>query len=45
MSKTLCKSIRKDGSPCQGNGLKQFDGYCIAHAPADKTRGLARPRR
>ena len=38
MSKTLCKSIRKDGSPCQGNGLKQFDGYCIAHAPADKTR-------
>ena len=38
MSKTLCKSIRKDGSPCQGNGLKQFEGYCIAHGPADKTR-------
>ena len=38
MSKTLCKSIRKDGSPCQGQGLEQFDGYCIAHAPADITR-------
>ena len=38
MSKTLCKSIRKDGSPCQGHGLKQFDGYCIAHGPADKVR-------
>ena len=38
MSKTLCKSFKLDGSPCQGQGLKQFDGYCIAHAPADKTR-------
>ncbi len=38
MSKTLCKSFRKDGSPCQGQGLKQFDGYCIAHGPADKVR-------
>ena len=38
MSKTLCKSIRKDGSPCQGHGLKQFDGYCIAHGPVDKVR-------
>ena len=38
MSKTLCKSIRKDGSPCQGHGLKQFDGYCIAHGPADEVR-------
>ncbi len=38
MSKTPCKGIRKDGSPCQGNGLDQFDGYCIAHAPADLTR-------
>ena len=38
MNKATCKSIRKDGSPCQGHGLKQFDGYCIAHAPADKTR-------
>ena len=34
MSKTLCKGIRKDGSPCQGNGLDQFDGLCIAHGPA-----------
>ena len=38
MSKTLCKGIRKDGSPCQGNGLDQYDGYCIAHAPSDVTR-------
>ena len=38
MSKKLCKSIRKDGSPCQGHGLQQFDGYCIAHGPADKVR-------
>ena len=38
MSKTFCKSIKKDGSPCQGHGLKQFDGYCIAHGPADKVR-------
>ena len=38
MSKILCKSLKKDGSPCQGQGLEQFDGYCIAHAPADKTR-------
>lgn len=38
MSKTLCKGIRKDGSPCQGNGLDQYDGYCIAHAPSDITR-------
>ena len=38
MAKTLCKSVRKDGGPCQGHGLKQFDGYCIAHGPADKTR-------
>ncbi len=37
MSKTPCKGIRKDGSPCQGNGLDQFDGHCIAHAPADLT--------
>ena len=34
MSKILCKGIRKDGSPCQGNGLEQYDGYCIAHGPA-----------
>ena len=34
MSKTLCKSFRKDGSPCQGRGLKKYDGLCIAHGPA-----------
>ncbi len=33
MAKTLCKGIRKDGSPCQGRGLPQYDGYCIAHGP------------
>ena len=38
MAKTLCKSFKRDGSPCQGQGLEQFDGYCIAHAPADQTR-------
>ena len=38
MAKTQCKSVRKDGSPFQGQGLKQFDGYCIAHGPADKVR-------
>ena len=27
-----------DGSPCNGKGLEQFDGYCIAHGPADQTR-------
>ena len=36
MSSTLCKSLKKDGTPCRGNGLDQLDGYCIAHAPADK---------
>ncbi len=34
MSKTLCTSVRKDGSPCQGQGLKKYDGLCIAHGPA-----------
>ena len=24
--------------PATDNGLKQFDGYCIAHGPADKIR-------
>ena len=38
MAKTPCKSFRRDGSPCNGQGLKQFDGYCIAHGPADKIR-------
>ena len=38
MPKTLCKGVKRDGTPCQGNGLPRFDGYCIAHAPAEKTR-------
>ena len=38
MAKILCKGIKRDGTPCQGQGLPSFDGYCIAHAPADKTR-------
>ena len=38
MAKTPCKSFRRDGSPCNGQGLKQFDGYCFAHGPADKVR-------
>ena len=38
MAKTLCKSFRRDGSPCQGQGLEQFDGYCIALASADTIR-------
>ena len=45
MAKTFCKSFKRDGSPCQGQGLEQFDGYCIAHAPADQSPRLARPRR
>ena len=36
MSSTPCKSLKRDGTPCRGNGLDQLDGYCIAHAPADK---------
>lgn len=38
MSKSPCKGTKKDGSPCRGHGLEQFDGHCIAHAPADLTR-------
>lgn len=37
MTKAACKGLRKDGKPCQGLGQPQFDGYCIAHAPAHKT--------
>ena len=36
MTSTPCKSLKKDGAPCRGNGLDQLGGYCIAHAPADK---------
>ena len=38
MPKAPCNGVKKDGTPCRGNGLPDFDGYCIAHAPADKTR-------
>ena len=38
MAKILCNSVRTDGSPRQGRGLKQFNGDCIAHASADLTR-------
>ena len=38
MPTTPCKGVNKDGTPCKGNGLDQFDGYCIAHAPASETR-------
>ena len=36
MASTPCKGLKKDGTPCRGNGLEQLDGYCIAHAPADE---------
>ena len=38
MTKTTCKSAKQNGSPCKGQGLEQFDGYCIAHGPADQNR-------
>ena len=36
MASTPCKGLKKDGTPCRGNGLEQLGGYCIAHAPADE---------
>ena len=45
MSSTPCKSLKKDGTPCRGNGLEQLDGYCIAHAPAGQSLGVALTRR
>ena len=37
MAKTLCKGTRKDGSPCRGVALAQYDGYCLAHgAPPEQ---------
>ena len=37
MAKTLCKGTRKDGSPCRGVALEQYDGYCLAHgAPPEQ---------
>ena len=38
MPKKFCKGVKEDGTPCQGQSLPRFDGYCIALAPADKTR-------
>ncbi|MCY4409744.1 MAG: hypothetical protein OXC27_04740 [Caldilineaceae bacterium] len=37
MPKALCKSVKADGSPCQGHGQEKFNGYCIAHAPKEIT--------
>lgn len=37
MPKTRCKGVKKDGSPCQGQGQEKYDGYCIAHAPKEIT--------
>ena len=39
MSATPCKGVKKDGTPCRGNGLDQLDGYCLAHGPTELTRG------
>ena len=37
MAKMLCKGTRKDGSPCRGVALEQYDGYCLAHgAPPEQ---------
>ena len=37
MAKTLCKGTRKDGAPCRGVALAQYDGYCLAHgAPPEQ---------
>lgn len=37
MPKTLCKGVKNDGTPCQGQGQDKYDGYCIAHAPKEIT--------
>ncbi|MXZ20355.1 MAG: hypothetical protein F4Y84_07075 [Caldilineaceae bacterium SB0665_bin_25] len=37
MAKTLCTGIRKDGQPCQANGLEKYNGLCLAHgAPPEQ---------
>ena len=37
MSNKPCKALRKDGSPCKGHALDQYDGYCLAHgAPPEQ---------
>ncbi len=39
MSTTRCTGIRKDGQPCQANGLEQYGGLCLAHgAPSEQAR-------
>ena len=38
MAKTPCKRLKKDGSPCQGQGLSQFDSCCMAHGPVADAR-------
>ncbi len=38
MPKEPCKGTNKDGSPCRGQGLPRFNGYCIAHAPSALVR-------
>ena len=39
MSTTRCTGIRKDGQPCQANGLEQYNGLCLAHgAPPEQAR-------
>ena len=38
MAAPPCKGVKKDGSPCRGNGNDQLDGYCIAHGAPEKTR-------
>ena len=31
MARTLCKGTRKDGAPCRGVALEQYDGYCLVY--------------
>ena len=38
MAAPPCKGVKKDGTPCRGNGNEQLDGYCIAHGAPEKTR-------
>lgn len=37
MPKLLCKGVKKDGTPCQGQGLEKYGGFCIGHAPKEIT--------
>ena len=38
MAAPPCKGIKKDGTPCRGNGNEQLEGYSIAHGAPEKTR-------